>query len=63
MNINRLMIALANNHNWDLHQMDVKSSFFNVELKERSVPCSTKRFCKVGIQTSCMKVKEITIWS
>ena len=30
----RMLIALATKHNWSLHQLDVKSTFLNGELKE-----------------------------
>jgi hypothetical protein len=33
MNNIKLMIALATKNNWQLHQLDVKSAFFNGELK------------------------------
>ena len=28
------MIALATQHNWKMHQLDVKSTFLNGDLKE-----------------------------
>jgi hypothetical protein len=33
MNTIRLMIALATKYNWKLHQLDVKVTFLNGELK------------------------------
>jgi hypothetical protein len=63
MNTIRLMIALATKYNWNLHQMDVKSTFLNGELKEEVYLVQPRRFCKVGTRTSCMQVKESTIWS
>ena len=34
MNTIKLTISLATNHNWELQHMDVKSTFFNGELKQ-----------------------------
>ena len=34
VNTIRIMIALATQHNWKIHQLDVKSSFLNGYLKE-----------------------------
>jgi hypothetical protein len=34
LNTIRLLIALATKYHWKLHQLDVKSSFLNGELKE-----------------------------
>lgn len=30
----RLVVGIANNHNWPIYQMDVKSAFLNGPLKE-----------------------------
>jgi hypothetical protein len=46
MNTIRLMIALATKHNWDLHQMDVKSTFLNGELKEEVYLVQPEGFVK-----------------
>ena len=34
LNTIRVRIALATKHNWKIHQLDVKSSFLNGDLKE-----------------------------
>jgi len=34
LNTIRIMIILAAKHNWKMHYLDVKFSFFNGELKE-----------------------------
>jgi hypothetical protein len=34
LNTIRMLIALTTKHHWKLHQLDVKSSFLNGELKE-----------------------------
>ena len=34
LNTIRVMIALATQHNWKIHQLDVKSAFLNGDLKE-----------------------------
>ena len=34
LNTIRVMIALATQHNWKIHQSDVKSAFLNGDLKE-----------------------------
>ena len=34
LNTIRLLVALATKHNWRIHQLDVKSSFVNGDLKE-----------------------------
>ena len=34
LNTIRLLVALATKHNWRIHQLDVKSTFLNGDLKE-----------------------------
>jgi hypothetical protein len=46
MNTIRLMIALAIKYNWKLHQLDVKSTFLNGELKEEVYLVQPEGFVK-----------------
>jgi hypothetical protein len=48
MNTIRLMITLATKNNWQLHQLDVKSAFFNGELKEEVYLVQPEGFVKKG---------------
>jgi hypothetical protein len=63
MNTIRLMIALATKYNWKLHQLDVKSTFLNGELKEEVYLVQPEGFVKQGSRTSCMQVEESFIWT
>ena len=46
MNTIRLMIALATKFDWVLHQMDVKSTFLNGDLREDIYPVQLEGFVK-----------------
>ena len=46
LNTIRLMIALATKHSWKLHQLDVKSTFLNGELKEEVYLVQPEGFVK-----------------
>jgi hypothetical protein len=46
MNTIRLMIAMATKYNWKLHQLDVKSTFLNGELKEEVYLVQPEGFVK-----------------
>jgi hypothetical protein len=63
MNTIRLMIALATKYNWKLHQLDVKSTFLNGELKEEVYLVQPEGFVKQGQEHLVCIVKESTIWS
>ena len=43
-----IMIALATKHNWKIHQLDVKSSFLNGDLKDEVYLFHLKGFVKKG---------------
>ena len=44
----RVMIALATQHNWKIHQLDVKSTFLNGDLKEEVYLVHPEGFIKKG---------------
>lgn len=41
-----LLIALATKHNWNIHQLDVKSSFLNGDLNEEVYLVQPEGFVK-----------------
>ena len=43
-----MLIALATKHHWNLHQLDVKSTFLNGELKEEVYLTQPEGFVKSG---------------
>ena len=42
------MIALATQHNWKIHQLDVKSAFLNGDLKEEVYLVQPEGFINKG---------------
>ena len=46
LNTIRLLIALATKHNWNIHQLDVKSAFLNGDLKEEVYLVQPEGFAK-----------------
>ena len=48
LNTIRLLIALATKHNWNIHQLDVKSAFLNGDLKEEVYLVQPEGFVKHG---------------
>jgi hypothetical protein len=58
MNTIRLMIALATKHNWKLHQLDVKSTFLNGELKEEVYLVQPEGFVKQGQEHLVCRLKK-----
>ena len=48
LNTIRLLIALATKHNWNIHQLDVKSAFLNGDLKEEVYLVQPEGFFKQG---------------
>ena len=58
MNTIRLMIALAIKNNWQLHQLDVKSTFLNGELKEEVYLVQPEGFVKKGKEHLLCKLKK-----
>jgi hypothetical protein len=58
MNTIRLMIALATKNNWQWHQLDVKSTFLNGELKEEVYLVQPEGFVKKGKEHLVCKLKK-----
>ena len=48
LNTIRVMIALATQHNWKIHQLDVNSTFLNGDLKEEVYLDQPEGFIKKG---------------
>ena len=48
LNTIRVLIALATKHNWNIHQLDVKFSFLNGDLKEEVYLVQPEGFVKQG---------------
>ncbi len=48
MNTIIIMIALATKYDWKLHQLDVKSTFLNGDLKEEIYLVQPEGFVKKG---------------
>ena len=57
LNTIRLMIALATQHKWKVHQLDVKSAFLNGDLKEEVYLVQTEGFIKKGQEDLVCKLK------
>jgi hypothetical protein len=51
------MIALATQHNWKIHQLDVKSAFLNGDLKEVYL-VQPEGFIKKGQEDLVCKLKK-----
>jgi hypothetical protein len=58
LNTIRMLIALATKHHWKLHQLDVKSSFMNGELKEEFYLTKPEGFVKSGQEHLVCKLKK-----
>lgn len=58
MNIIRLIIVLATKYNWKLHQLDVKSTFLNGELKEEVYLVQPEEFVKQGQEQLVCRLKK-----
>ena len=52
------MIALATQHNWKIHQLDVKSAFLNGDLKQEVYLVQPERFIKKGQEDLVCKLKK-----
>ena len=52
------MIALATQHNWKIHQLDVKSAFQNGDLKEEVYLVQPEGFIKKGQEDHVCKLKK-----
>eukprot|EP00253_Pinus_taeda_P029570 PITA_29570 len=57
----RLIIALATSQGWNLHQMDVKTTFLHGSLKEE-VNVEQPEGFEILDGDTCMKVEEIPLW-
>jgi hypothetical protein len=53
-----MLIALAIKHHWKLHQLDVKSTFLNGELKEEVYLTQPEGFVKSGHEHLISKLKK-----
>lgn len=58
MNTIRIMIALATKYDWNLHQLDVKSTFLTGDLKEEIYLVQPKGFVKKGQKHIVCKLKK-----
>ena len=54
----RIMIALATKYNWKVHQLDVKSTFLNRDLKEEVYLVQPEGFIKKGQEDLVCKLKK-----
>jgi hypothetical protein len=52
------MISLATQHNWKIHQLDVKSAFLNGDLKEEVYLVQPEGFIKKGQEDLVCKLKK-----
>ena len=57
MNTIILVVALAINHDWVLHHLDMKFSFLNGELKEEIYLEHSEGFFKLGQEQLVCKLK------
>jgi len=58
LNTIRIMIALATQYNWKIHQLDVKSAFLNGDLKEEVYLVQPEGFIKKGQENLVCKLKK-----
>jgi len=58
LNTIRLMIALATKYSWKLHQLDVKSTLLNGELKEETHLVQPEGLVKKGHENLVCKLKK-----
>jgi hypothetical protein len=58
LNTIRMLIALATKYHWKLHQLDVKPTFLNGELKEEVYLTQPKGFVKSGQEDLVSKLKK-----
>ncbi len=63
MNTIRIMIAFATKYDWKLHQLDVKSSFLNGDLKDDSYLVQPEGFVKKGQEHFLWKFKKGLKWT
>ena len=58
LNTIRLLLSLATNLDWPLHQFDIKNAFLNGELKEEVFMTLPPGFCKEKEETRVCKLKK-----
>ena len=58
LNTIRVMIALATQHNWKIHRLDIKSAFLNGGLKEEVYLVQSEGFIKKGQEDLVYKLKK-----
>ena len=58
LNTIRMIIALATKHHWKIHQLDVKSSFLNGDLKEEVYLVQPEGFVKKGEEHLVCRLKK-----
>ena len=56
------MIALATQHNWKIHYLDVKSAFLNGDLKEDIFFIQPEGFIKKGHEHLVCKLKKLCMF-
>ena len=59
MNSIRLLLFLATLHNWDVHQMDVKSSFLHCDLQEEIYMEQPPRYVQDNSIIVCLLKKSL----
>ena len=58
LNTIRLLLSLATNLDWPLHQFDIKNAFLNGELEEKVFMMLPPGFCKKEEETKVCKLKK-----
>lgn len=60
LNTIRILLSLAANSDWPIHQLDIKNAFLNGELEEEVYMCQPPGFEEeLGIQTVCKLNKSL----
>ena len=60
LNTIRILLSLAANSDWPIHQLDIKNAFLNGELEEEVYMCQLPGFEEeLGIQTVCKLNKSL----
>ena len=58
LNTIRLLVSLATKHNWRIHQLDVKYSFLNGDLKEEVYLVQSEGFVQKGQEQLVCRLKK-----